>query len=135
MNHWASRYVGIPYQPGVFDCAALLERVQAEVFGRQVVVNARTYQDMQGKYAQLRDMQAQIERERARWRRVEQPEEGDAVLIALGKRPAHHVGVFCLVNDAPHVLHAASNAGAVVLQRLRDLAVRNLNVEGFYRWT
>jgi len=61
------------------------------------------------------------------------PEEGDAVLMMCRGRPSH-IGIYCVVNNEPCVLHAMENAGMVVLHRIRELNRVFLTVEGYYAW-
>ena len=65
--------------------------------------------------------------------RTENPQEGDAVLMICRGRPSH-VGVYCIVDKEPCVLHAMENAGMVVLHRIRELNRVFLSVEGYYTW-
>jgi hypothetical protein len=125
------RYVGLRYQPGVFDCADLVMRVQAELFGRHLVLP----QD-RNRPASLLAQRHEI----SRWlphlvrRRApgEAEQDGDGVLLAVGAVPCH-LGV--LLNlDEPWVLHADNALQGSVLTRRRELAVRGYHLEGVYAW-
>lgn len=65
--------------------------------------------------------------------KTDSPTEGDAVLMLCRNRPSH-IGVYCIVNHEPCVLHAMENAKMVVLHKLRDLPKVFLSIEGFYKW-
>lgn len=127
--HWSEKYVGQPYVAGSADCAHLLSRVRREVFDLPVpdpieVSRLSSRLGRVGQMADLIDIYGQETRE---------PKEGDAVLMICAGRPSH-VGVFCLIQNEPYVLHAMQNAGMVVLHRIRDLDRVFLKVEGYYRW-
>lgn len=129
MAHWAEQYVGQPYIKGDADCARLLCRVRREVFGLPVPNEAEVDRAASalGRVAQMEDG---VE---AFGERVDEPADGDAVLMLCRGRPSH-IGVFCLVDGERCVLHAQENLGMVVLHRLRDLPKCLLMIEGFYRW-
>lgn len=129
MAHWCEKYIGRPYVLGESDCAALYAEVSRDVFG----ANPPTAADVEraksalGRSVQITDGVEQL------GRKVEQPQEGDAVLMVCRGRPSH-IGVFCVVNGENSVLHAMRNAGAAVLHRIRDLSRVSLSVEGYYTW-
>lgn len=129
MAHWSEVYIGEPYVPGEADCAALYARVSREVFRRSVpdAVEVERAASRLGRAAQMGDG---VE---AWGNPVERPVEGDAVLMVCAGRPSH-IGVYCLVDGEPCVLHAMENAGQTVLHTLRSLGRYALRVEGFYRW-
>lgn len=136
MPHWSSAFVGRAYQEGVFDCGELARCVQREVFGREVRIPAeRDYALAGSPREKFAAMTAQIQRLKDDIaRRVDVPQEGDAVLlVARGYR--QHVGVSCFIEGERWVLHASDGSRQVVLQRERDLALRGLGIEGYYRWT
>ncbi|GHU34206.1 hypothetical protein AGMMS50256_27500 [Betaproteobacteria bacterium] len=129
MTHWAEKYIGKPYIYGKSDCARLVCDVRREVFNLPVPEAAEPGRrdSMLGLYRQLSDVVGE-------WLfAVDDPEEGDAVLMLCRGRPSH-IGVFCKVAGEPCVLHAMKNAGMVVLHRLREIEKYFLSVEGFYRW-
>ncbi len=125
--HWSERYVGQPYVPGENDCAELAARVQREVFGREIRLPSE-------RACGLRGLSAQIGAARDDYGApTDAPEDGDAVLMT-GRGRLSHVGVYCLIEDVPWVLHAMKRAGQVVRHRLRELPAQGLTVEGFYKW-
>lgn len=127
MAHWAEHYVGEPYIDGDNDCASFAERVQAEVFEREIDLPSDRAHGMRGQSRQLTDLKADY------GVAVDQPMEGDAVLM-IGRGRLNHVGVFCVIGGVPHVLHAMKSARQVCLHRIRDLQQQGLTVGGYYQW-
>ena len=129
MGHWCEKYIGQPFILGEADCARLVCQVRRDVFGLPVpdVADAERAASRLGRVAQMSDAVT------CYGLPVSDPQEGDSVLMNCRGRPSH-IGVYCVVNDEPAVLHALQNAGMVVLHRLRDLPRVQLSVEGFYRW-
>lgn len=127
--HWSDNYIGEPYVTGSADCARLIARVRQEIYGLPVPDNvevdrASSRLGRVGQMSDLVDLYGQ---------RTDDPDEGDVVLMLCRARPSH-VGVYCVVDNEPCVLHAMENAGMVVRHRLRDLPKVFLTVEGFYKW-
>jgi hypothetical protein len=133
--HWSDRYVGLQYVDGEFDCAALAELVQREVFSKTVhLPRERPYAAKKGS-EKFEAMARQIEETKdVVAKRVAEPQDGDAIVLMSRGRP-QHVGLYCLINGEPWVLHAADTSGQVVRCRLRQLQIWCMSVEGFYRWT
>lgn len=127
--HWSENYIGDPYVLGDADCARLVASVRKEIYKLPVpsdveVDRAASRLGRVGQMGDLIEMYGQ---------RTDNPEEGDVVLMICRARPSH-VGVYCIVDNEPCVLHAMENAGMVVRHRLRDLPKVLLTVEGFYKW-
>lgn len=127
--HWSENYIGDPYVLGDADCARLVASVRKEIYKLPVpsdveVDRAGSRLGRVGQMGDLVEMYGQ---------RTDNPEEGDVVLMICRARPSH-VGVYCIVDNEPCVLHAMENAGMVVRHRLRDLPKVLLTVEGFYKW-
>ena len=126
-QHWAERYVGLPYVAGQRDCASFVQQVLRERFGCELALpqaHART----------ARAQSAQIAAEQDRYARLTgTPADGDGVLMRVRGRLAH-LGVYADVGGVPHVLHAQQNAGQVCLHRIADLPQHGLTVDGYYRW-
>lgn len=117
-----------------FDCADLAVLVQKEVFGVDIKPpSIRDYSDKGGhqKFKAMSDQIARMKKDYAT--QTDSPMDGDPVLLST-RGYLQHIGVFCLIVGEPWILHAADGAGQVVLQRQRDLNVRGLKVEGYYRW-
>lgn len=129
MSHWCETYIGKPYIKGEFDCARLVCDVRKEVFGLPVPAEAdpERADSVYKRFNQMTDGVAEY------GCRVDEPVEGDAVLMMCRGRPSH-IGVLCILNGEKYVLHAMENAGQVVLHKIRDLPRVNLQLEGFYRW-
>lgn len=136
MNHWTERYVGLPVGEG-FDCAELARLVNREVFGREIQVpGERDYIGAESVRARFSAMQSQIAQELpACAEPTDAPVDGDGVLIKA-RGYLQHVGIYCLVDGEPCVLHAADMkvGPQVVRQRIREMPIRGLHIEGFYRW-
>jgi cell wall-associated NlpC family hydrolase len=129
MAHWADRYIGQEYIHGEADCGRLVCRVRAEVFGRPSPALAEEDRAASA-YGRTGQIIGVLDEFAAP---VAVAEEGDIVLMVCRARPSH-VGVYCLVDGEPAVLHAMQKPGQVVLTKLRDLQRIMLRVEGFYRW-
>lgn len=129
MAHWSENYIGRAYVRGEADCARLVCAVRREVFGLPVPEEAEPERaaSLLARYHQMREGIADY------GARTDTPQEGDAVLMLCRGR-ASHIGVYCVVDGEPSVLHAMENAGMAVRHRLRDLPRILLAVEGFYRW-
>jgi hypothetical protein len=134
-EHWAERYVGRPYIEGEFDCADLARLVQQEVFKREIRLPAsRDYAGKEG-MAKIRAMSGQIEACKLDYAGpVATPVEGDAVLL-ISRAASSHIGTWCAIGGEGYVLHCTSRSKQAVLQRIRDLHLFGLKIEGFYRWT
>lgn len=134
MAHWSDKYVGIQVIPGVFDCASLAEQVQSEVFGREVRLPTDKAQEEDGVLAKFRTRTAQINGVKETYvERTNSPKDGDAVLIQTrGYR--QHIGTLCYIADDVWVLHTDDRAKQVVRSRAREMAIRGLIIEGYYRW-
>jgi len=110
MNHWASAYIGQPWQPQAHDCWAFCRRVWREQFGLEVpaidvdasrlAVVARAFRD---------------HAERRHWDEVTEPREGDAVLMAHCRHPSH-VGIW-IDADGGGVLHCQDGPGVIFTTR------------------
>jgi hypothetical protein len=124
--HWSAAYVGLPYVRGEFDCAALVERVLREVFGREIHLPKERAADVLGLSGQIAAHRAEFAR------RIDAPGEGDGVLM-VGRGRVNHIGIWCFIDES-YVLHNMRNAGQVCLHRVRDLSRYGLFVEGYYRW-
>lgn len=127
-----TRFIGIPYCPRRMDCADLAMLVQRELFGKTVFLAGKRPRPLDPA-----EQDAAIDEFRDELGyRVEQPQDGDAVLMREpGAERAGHIGTFFFINYAPHVLHTASwMQGGSTLHRLQDLSGLGLTIEGYYRW-
>lgn len=124
--HWTEGYVAAPQRDE--DCADFVVRVQAEQFGRRIVLpqHAATVRGRDRQIAALAGVA---------WERVEQPADGDLALMrSAGRRRCvgHHLGVWCQVAGAPCVLHRLEVG--VVLHGVGQLAGRGLELTEVCRW-
>lgn len=129
MKHWSEKYIGQPYAINSADCARLLSRVRTEQFGLPVPsdIEIERKASRLGRVGQMSDLVDSY------GQKTENPQEGDAVLMLCRGRPSH-IGVYCVIDGEPSVLHAMENAGMVVLHRIRELNRVFLTVEGYYAW-
>lgn len=134
MAHWSDAYVGLPYVEGGFDCGDLARKVRAEVFDQAISLpSERLYVGLSG-VAKVRAMHRQIELCRDDCATpTAMPRDGDGVLIQANGY-IDHIGIYCLINGEPWVLHAALDARQVIRTRLRELPLYGYRVEGFYQW-
>jgi hypothetical protein len=129
MAHWSERYIGQPYEINTADCARLLSRVRSEVFALPVPTDI----EIERSASRLKRIGQMSDLVDAYGEKTENPQDGDAVLMICRGRPSH-IGVYCIVDNEPCVLHAMENAGMVVLHRIRELNRVFLSVEGYYTW-
>lgn len=129
MPHWSEAYIGRPYIPGSYDCAALAADVQRDVFGRAVAIPGERPHDPAASAALLAAVQADHAC------RLDVPREGAIVLMRRGSfsRP-WHVGTYFEQGGEGYILHSTRSAGAATVVRVRDLARFGLQIEGFYTW-
>lgn len=125
MAHWSQKYVGIPYSEA--DCAELAVRVQAEVFNRNIALPTERAEGLRQLSCQITELQEDFAAP------TYSPADGDAVLM-IGRGRINHIGIYCVIEGVPFVLHAMRNAGATCLHKLRDLKNVGLELEGFYQW-
>ena len=126
--HWTETYIGRPYASDTADCGRLYYNVSREVFGYQPPPES----DMERAASRLGRAAQMIDAVRLYGIPVEEPQEGDAVLMWCLGRPSH-IGVYCVIGE-PCVLHAMENAGQVCLHPLRALPRLQFRVEWYYRW-
>lgn len=127
-----TRFIGIPYCPRRMDCADLAMLVQRELFGKTVFLAGKRPRPLQPA-----EQDAAIDAHKDQLaERVEQPQDGDAVLMREpGAATAGHIGTYFFLNYQPYVLHTAAwMQGGSSLHRLQDLPSLGLTVEGYYRW-
>lgn len=126
--HWSDVYLGRPYLPGEYDCAALAVDVQRDVFGRRVDLPAERPADPQTSAALLSVLQAD------HVVRLADPEEGCIVLMRRGAEGEWHVGTwFCAVAEG-WVLHLTRTPLGATVAKVRVLARLGFQIEGYYRW-
>lgn len=124
-TNWAADYIGQPWIARENDCWAFVRRVWAERFGLQVpAVDVDPLRIMSVAHAFAGHP------ERAAWIEITQPVEGDAVLMAHGRRPLH-VGIW-ISADGGGVLHCDHDAG-VMFSRPRHLSAAGWLRLSYYR--
>lgn len=109
--HWAFKYIGTPWEngaqgPDAYDCWSFFRHIQGEKFGIDVPVidvDANNFRTV------INNMVGHEEHQN--WRSVQEPKEGDAVLMAHMRYPSH-VGVWLDV-DGGGVLHCTRGEGVV----------------------
>jgi hypothetical protein len=122
-SHWTQAYVGLPYIMGVGECGHRAALVWRERFGFEVEA-APAFGDMDAAQKLIRAKLSGPD-----WAPVQQPAEGDAVIMWKGNRIAH-VGVWV----APgRVLHC-TRAEGMVLTPEEDLASQGFRIFGYFRW-
>lgn len=128
--HFAIQYIGKPWVnggqgPDEFDCWGFFRHVQREHFGREVQFIDVDANDLRTVIKNFRD-----DDERTKWKKVDEPQDGDGVLMAHGKYPSH-VGVWLDI-DGGGVLHCTRGEG-VVFSSLSSLKTSGWGRLEFYR--
>ncbi|GAA5784707.1 NlpC/P60 family protein [Chitiniphilus shinanonensis] len=126
LSHWSDAWLGRPYVAGERDCGYYAAQILRTEFGRQIEIPGERRPGPFGRCAQL------AERLAAAVVRVEQPAEGDIVLMRCAGR-LQHVGVYTEIRGASYVVHALESLHQVQRHRLIDLPYLNCQLEGFYR--
>ncbi len=116
-------FVGLPYgfrgEGGGVDCWQLVLRAARELYGL-------TFPDPE--VPSMNEASAIMRDGFSYWRRVDDPQAGDAVCISLAGRPLH-AG---LVIEGGRFLHVLAGRDSCI-ERLDAIAWRR-RIEGFYRW-
>ncbi|WFG37993.1 hypothetical protein 20Sep420_00109 [Pseudomonas phage 20Sep420] len=121
-------FIGLPYCPKTFDCADLVVKVQAELFGRDIVLPSRRPRGRIGQ-ARLGELS------RAYVTETDAPQDGDLVLMSeFPNKKFSHVGVYFFLANEPYILHAQDELVGSITTRVRDLASARLRIEGYYSW-
>jgi hypothetical protein len=126
-------FVGLPYEEGRFDCADLAVKIQRDLYGKHIGLPAHHPQGAKTQAAAIRrnseELATRITREEAM--------DGDAIVIVSTDGEGGtllHIGTLFYLSSIPWVLHTSVTTGHSLLQRLSDLPLFRLKVEGFYRW-
>lgn len=129
MKHWSEKYIGQPYIVGQNDCARFAAKVKRSEFSFNVPeeIEVERAASRLGRIGQMEDLVS------AYGEKTDFPIEGDAVLMLCRGRPSH-LGIYCIVDKEPCVLHAMEGAKMVVLHKIRELERVFLKVEGYYKW-
>lgn len=122
---WWNKYIGEEYTEEN-DCMALAVRVAKDVLGKEV--ESPPYKpNIWSQAKAVGDFKDDV------CKRTDTPKDGNPVLFLCRKR-FYHIGVLVHTNNEQYVLHADQQAGFVLLTRLRDMAEKGYEFEGFYKW-
>lgn len=124
--------VGLPFEPGAFDCVHLAVEVQRRLFGRHVQW-PWGLRHPRGRMTQVARINAYRDRVADP---VERPETGDLVLMlqpVAGGKSQYHLGTTFVHLGQIWVLHV-HEGGSSVLQLEEDLYRDGTWREGYYRW-
>jgi len=129
MSHWVMKYLGQPWTLER-NCYYWFRKIMVEQFGHDgmppdVVVSEKGLARLA-----MREMTPETA-ERYGWTSIDAPCEGDAVMLAEGKRSSH-IGVAVYMREKLMVIHARKNTG-VVLSDALALRMNNLKITGC--WT
>jgi hypothetical protein len=124
MTHWADAYLGRPWIAGEAECWDFARTIWRERFGWPV-----PEAPVAGHDARLARRLFAEGADSALWAPVPRAAEGDAVLMARGRRVCH-VGVWVAPGA---ILHAVEGMGGLCTPagRIVDLGYR---IAGTYRW-
>lgn len=125
MDHWSSKYVGKKYVQGEYDCTHMTVEVMRREFGLNVDLPTERVPTDFG-------LSALIDKYKEAYTvPTSKPKDGSIVLMKARNR-LNHVGVYCVIDGKPYVLHNQKNVGGVVLHKLRDLKNWNIVIDSFY---
>ncbi|MEZ5648600.1 MAG: NlpC/P60 family protein [Alphaproteobacteria bacterium] len=130
-DHWANKLIGIPYDitgsdpVSGFNCWSFVRYVQAKYYGRNLpeIPNPTQFRAITKEFS--------AHAERARWQKIDDPQDGDLILTCLGAHPCH-VGVYIALNGGG-ILHCVNRVG-VQFHRIDMLTLGGWTLQGFYRF-
>lgn len=126
-------FVGMAYEPGVFDCWDFAALVLRQVFGRTPMASL-TRNRPQGTAGQRREILSLRDRLAVK---VDVPFTGCGVLLTEPEGPVvrWHIGLIAMHAGETWVLHNSASMGGSRMSRLTDLHLRwGMRLEGFYAW-
>ena len=129
MSHWVMKYLGQAWTPEQ-NCYSWFRKIMVEQFGHDGLPPDVVVGETGLVRLAMREFTDEAA-ERHGWARTETPREGDAGLLAEGKRSSH-IGVVVYMRGKLMMLHARKNTG-VVLSDALALKMNNLSVTGY--WT
>ena len=131
--HWAAQYIGIKFRYGGqtletgFDCWGLFRYVQKRHFSRQLAeIKLIEYQP------QAIENEFNTNPELGNWYQVDEPENGDGVLMSTAKCPKH-VGVWISDGETVGILHAVDGYGVIFTSR-QNLMRSGWKILNYYRY-
>lgn len=132
MNHWSTKYIGIPWRAGGrhaptgLDCWGLVRYFYSTEYG----INLPEHPALAGHLADAPELAA-TELDGTHWLSVPKPQEGDG--IALGRTESFsHVGVFVDLDGLPGVLHTKKGCPSMI-EPLSDLRMTGFPNIQFFR--
>ena len=129
MSHWAMKYLGQQWTPEQ-NCYYWFRQIMIEQFGCDGLPPNVVVGEKGSARLAMRELTDEAV-ERCGWVLSETPREGDAILLAEGKRSSH-IGVATYIKGKLMVVHARKNTG-VVLSDTLALKANNLKIKGI--WT
>lgn len=110
MNHWATAFIGLPHVrgatgPDAYDCWGFVRHIQLQQYGRNLPDVSHLGPDTKSAAATISNHD-----ERDNWVEVDQPEDGDLVLMARNQIPVH-IGIWIHANGTGGVLHSLERVG------------------------
>jgi len=131
MNHWASKYVGIPYLLGGrdrkgLDCWGLLRLIYLEVKEIQLPeLPGICAQATLGIAHSIHQISTQ------EWHLLDKPEE--ACVVAMSQKEIlHHVGIWTF-SDGGKIIHCREGC-SVVAETVRTLRLRGVRIFQYYSY-
>ena len=128
MSHWIMQYLGQPWTPEQ-NCYYWFRKIMVEQFGRDGLPPNIVVSEQGSARVAMRELTSEAVKSYG-WTQIETPREGDAVLLAEGKRSSH-IGVVVCIKEKLLVIHARKNTG-VVLSDARALKSNNLKITGYW---
>lgn len=130
MSHWATRYIGKSWcygaqGPDAYDCWNFVCEVQRTEYG--INMPLIDY----GQDQRLASFHMRENPELHNWNKIESPIEGDIVMMARAKIPAH-IGVWIVANGKQGILHCLQGVG-VVFQQASMITISGWGSLQYYR--
>ena len=129
MSHWTMQYLGQPWTPEQ-NCYYWFRKIMVERFACDGLPPDVAVSENGSARLAMRELTSDSVK-RCGWTQTETPHEGDAALLAEGKRSSH-IGVVTYIKNKLMVVHARKATGVVVSDALA-LKVNNLKITGY--WT
>lgn len=124
--HWSDQYIGQRYVAGQHDCAVFAARVQADQFGRAVVLPVDHGDTPFGSSSLIAKHLGEY------LTPTQNPVDGD-IVMALSAGRLWHIGVLAVIDGERWMVHASAQAGMVIGTRIADFGLVALKLEGYYQ--